>query len=34
MRVVDMFEFVGNDLDDKRSEFVRSLACRGSWPPA
>ena len=34
MRVVDMFEFVGYDLDDERSEFVRSLACRGSWPPA
>jgi len=31
---VDMFEFVGYDLDDERSEFVRSLARRGSWPPA
>jgi len=34
MSVVDMFEFVEFDIDDERSEFVQSLACRGSWPPA
>jgi hypothetical protein len=28
-----MFNFVEFDIDDKRSEFLRSLAYRGSWPP-
>ena len=29
-----MFEFVGYDIDGEGSEFIRSLARRGSWPPA
>jgi hypothetical protein len=33
MSVLDMFDFVEFDIDDERSEFVRSLAHRGSWPP-
>jgi hypothetical protein len=33
MSAVDMFKFVEFDIDDERSEFLRSLACRGSWPP-
>jgi hypothetical protein len=28
-----MFDFVEFDIDDERSEFLRSLAYRGSWPP-
>jgi hypothetical protein len=34
LSVVDMFHFVEFDIDDERSDFLRSLAYRGSWPPA
>ena len=34
MRLVDMFEFVGYDIDGEGSGFIQSLARRGSWPPA
>ena len=32
--VCDMWTFVVNDIDDERAEFTRSLAWRGSRPPA
>jgi hypothetical protein len=28
-----MLDFIEFHIDDERSEFVRSLAHRGSWPP-
>jgi len=28
--LVDMFNFVEFDIDDERSDFLRSVACRGS----
>ena len=34
LSVVDMFNFVEFDIDDERSDFLRSLAYRGPWPPA
>jgi len=34
LSVVDMFNFVEFDIADERSDFLRSLAYRGSWPPA
>jgi hypothetical protein len=32
--VVDMFDFIDFDIDYERSEFIRSLAHRGTWPPS
>ena len=34
LSIVDMFNFVEFDIDDERSDFLRSLAYQGSWPPA
>jgi hypothetical protein len=32
--ICDMWAFMKNDIDDERAEFTRSLAWRGSRPPA
>ena len=31
--ISDMWDFMLNDIDDERNEFVRSLAWRGPPPP-
>jgi hypothetical protein len=32
MSIVDMFDFFEFNIDDERSQFLRSLVYRGSWP--